>query len=66
MKKISYKGKDGKDLLKTLFEKREDLRKLNFGTTGSKTRNVKKGSSLKKEIARIMTELNKKESWVKN
>ncbi len=57
MKKVAYKDKPLKDLIKTLGEKREALRKLRFGTTGSKTRNVKENSSLRKEIARIMTEL---------
>ena len=59
MKKTSYKDKPTKDLLKTLMEKRESLRKLRFGNTGSKTRNVKEGGSVRKDIARIMTELNK-------
>lgn len=58
MKKTNYKGKAEKELLKALFEKRESLRTLNFNITGSKTRNVGEGSSLKKDIARIMTELN--------
>ncbi|MEK7177129.1 MAG: 50S ribosomal protein L29 [Patescibacteria group bacterium] len=57
MKTTSYKDKPKQDLIKTLGEKREALRKLHFGTSGSKTRNVKEGSSLRKEIARIMTEL---------
>lgn len=57
MKKSNYKGQPTKDLIKTLGEKREALRKLRFGTSGSKTRNVKENSSLRKEIARIMTEL---------
>lgn len=57
MKKINYKGQSVKDLVKTLGEKRESLRKLRFGTSGSKTRNVKENSSLRKEIARVMTEL---------
>ena len=59
MKKVSYKGKSKEDLVKTLMEKREALRKLKFGSTGSKTRNVKGGASMRKDIARIMTELNK-------
>ena len=57
MKKVTYKGKPKQDLIKALADKREALRKLRFGTTGSKTRNVKENSSLRKEIARIMTEL---------
>lgn len=60
MKKTSYKGKLKKDLLKALYEQREILSKFRFGIAGSKTRNVKEGSTAKKEIARIMTELNAK------
>lgn len=58
MKKTIYKGKTKTDLIKALLEKREDLRKLRFGNTGSKSRNVKEGSTIRKDIARIMTELN--------
>jgi len=59
MKKTSYKGKQKDELAKALYEKREKLRAFNFGEAGSKTRDVKEGSGLKKDIARIMTELNK-------
>ena len=58
MKKTSYKDKPKRDLVKTLLEKREAFRTLRFGTAGSKNRNVKSGSSIRKDIARIMTELN--------
>ena len=61
MKKTSYIGKSREDLIKALLNKRETLRKFSFGTAGSHARNVKEGSALRKEIARIMTELNKKE-----
>lgn len=57
MKKVSYKGKSQGDLIKTLGEKREALRKVRFGSTGSKVRSVKESSSLRKDIARVMTEL---------
>lgn len=59
MKKITYSGKSKQDLIKTLGERRETLRKLRFGTTGSKTRNVKELASIRRDVARIMTELNK-------
>lgn len=59
MKKTSYTGKSRNDLIKALSEKREDLRKFRFGEAGSKTRNTKLGVHLRKDIARIMTELNK-------
>lgn len=60
MKKVTYQGKSREDLVKVLGEKREDLRKMRFGTSGSKTRNVKEASMVRKEVARILTELNKK------
>ena len=55
------KNKSPKDLEKMLVEKREALRAFRFGISGSKTRNVKEGSALRKEIARLMTELRKRE-----
>ena len=61
MKKTSYTGKNREDLVKALLDKREALRTFRFGEAGSKTRNVKEGSLLRKEVARILTELNRKE-----
>lgn len=58
MKKTNYSGKSKQDLIKALGERRETLRKLRFGSTGSKARNVKGGVNTRKDIARIMTELN--------
>ncbi len=52
-----YKDKTPKDLQKLITEKREVLRNFRFGSTGSKTKNVKLARTTKKEIARIMTEL---------
>lgn len=59
MKKTSYKDNTEKDLLKALYEQRETLHKFNFGMAGSSKSNVKEGRLAKKEIARIMTELNR-------
>ncbi len=58
MKKTTYKGKSEKDLMSALYEQRSILSKFRFGVAGSKTRDVKAGRAAKKEIARIMTELN--------
>ncbi len=58
MKKTVYKDKSKEDLIKALGVKREDFRKWKFGTTGSKSKNVKEGRNLRKDIARIMTLLN--------
>ncbi|MFC1730858.1 50S ribosomal protein L29 [candidate division KSB1 bacterium] len=52
------KEKSNKDLIKTLNEKREVLRKFRFGISGSKTRNVKEGNNTRKEVAQILTQLN--------
>ncbi|PIP87134.1 50S ribosomal protein L29 [Candidatus Campbellbacteria bacterium CG22_combo_CG10-13_8_21_14_all_36_13] len=49
------------ELKKELFEKKESLRKFIFSMSGSKTRNVKEGRDTKKEIARILTEINKRQ-----
>jgi ribosomal protein L29 len=59
MKKTTYTGKVREDLVKALLEKREALRKFRFGEAGSRTKNVKEGMQIRKEIARIMTEINK-------
>lgn len=45
------------DLHKAINEKREALRGFRFGGAGSRTRNVREGRNLRKEIARMMTEL---------
>lgn len=47
--------------LKTLLsEKKIALRNFRFSVAGSNVRNVKEGNVLKKDIARILTILNKK------
>lgn len=58
MKSNDIKNKDKATLANMLSEKREALRTFRFGSAGSKTRNVKEGSNLKKDIARILTEMN--------
>ena len=51
-----FKEKDDKELSRMLREKRESLRMFRFGSSGSKAKNVKEGKTLKKDIARILTE----------
>jgi ribosomal protein L29 len=46
------------DLHKSLADKREALRAFRFGGAGSRSRNVREGRGLRKEIARLLTELN--------
>lgn len=52
------KNKTPQELQKMIVAKREDLRVFRFGSAGTKTKNVKLGKSIRKEIARMMTELN--------
>jgi ribosomal protein L29 len=59
MKKIDYKTKSETELKKLLDEKREALSKFKFGISGSRTKNVKEGKNTRRDIARILTILNK-------
>lgn len=49
------KDKTKADLVKILDEKKEVLRTFRFGGAGAKTKNVKEGKTITKDIARIMT-----------
>jgi len=57
---VDFKNKTDSDLAKLLREKREALRNFNFNIAGSKIRNVKEGVSIRKEIARVLTEMQKR------
>lgn len=57
MKYAEIKGKDQKTLADMLKDKRDALRAFTFGSAGSKNRNVKEGHNIKKDIARILTEI---------
>jgi len=52
-----YTGKNKKDLMKSLAEKRAALQDFRYELAGGKAKNVKKGKNIRKEIAQIMTEL---------
>ncbi len=56
--------KTEKELVNLLQEKRQALQNFRFSLAGSKTKNVKEGSALRKEIARIMTVMNIKKTAV--
>ena len=60
MKKEKLQGKSERELTDLLREKKESLQKFRFGVTGSKVRNIKEGRNLRREIARILTELRKR------
>jgi ribosomal protein L29 len=49
------------ELKKTLADKRESLRVFRFHGAGSRSRNVREGRTLRKDIARILTELRSRE-----
>ena len=51
-------NKTEKELKALMTEKQVALRNFRFAIAGSKNRNVKEGSKLRKDIARIMTKLN--------
>jgi ribosomal protein L29 len=51
-------NKKTEELKSMLLEKKVALRNFRFGISGSKTRNMKEGKNLRKDIARILTVLN--------
>lgn len=56
--KESFKKLDGKtqrELVKLLAEKKDALQSFKLGNTRSKTKNVKEGRGIRKEIAQIMS-----------
>lgn len=48
------------ELAKLLHEKRLSVRQFRFDITGSKVKNIKDGANMRKEVARILTEINKR------
>ena len=54
------KTPDTKEILETLNAKREALRVFRFGVAGGKVKNVKEGRTIRRDIARTLTTLNKK------
>lgn len=60
-KKIDYKNNTAEELRKIAGDKREELRALRFSVAGSKNRDVKAASKLRKEIARALTALTAKQ-----
>ena len=58
--KISLKEMSKEDLKKELGLLRENLRVIHFKAEGSRSKNLKESSILKKQIARVLTETNSK------
>lgn len=57
MKTKDIKGQSKSALLKTLKEKRDAFQAFKYELSGGKAKDVKKGRNIRKEIARILTEL---------
>ena len=57
---MDLKGKKTEELKKMISDKRDALGAFRFGSSGAKTKDVKEAMHLKKDIARILTEMNKK------
>jgi ribosomal protein L29 len=62
MKIKDITSKSINELNNLLTEKREALRVFRFGGAGSKTKNVKEGRSIRRDIARILTLINSKKA----
>lgn len=58
MKTKAITNKTQADLAKAIAEKREALRVFRFGGAGAKTKNVREGRMIRREIARLLTALN--------
>lgn len=49
------------ELQREVAEKSEALRAFRFGGAGSRTRNVREGRNLRREVAQILTEIKSRE-----
>ncbi len=54
---MDFKTYTVEDLNKFVSDKREALREFRFGGAGSRSRNVREGRTLRKDIARALTEI---------
>lgn len=59
-KKENFKEMKKDELIKKLAFLREEVRVIRFKAEGSKSKNVKEALTFKKQIAQILTELNRK------
>lgn len=58
-KEENLKGMKKEELKKKLLDLEEKIRILRFKAEGSKSKNVKESVSLRKQVARVLTEINK-------
>ena len=56
--KLNFKEMKKDELIKKLAFLREEVRVIRFKAEGSKSKNVKESSILKKQIAQVLTEIN--------
>ena len=59
-KKENLKEMKKDELVKKLTLLKEEVRVIKFKAQGSKSKNVKEQAALKKQIAQVLTEINKK------
>jgi ribosomal protein L29 len=65
--KENLKEMKKEELEKKLISLREEIRVIKFKTEGSKSKNVKELANLRKQIAKVLTEINRAEGGqVKN
>ena len=58
--------KDKKDieLQKLLWKNKKELRLFKFSLSGAKTKNTKEGKEIRKNIAQILTEVNRRKKQI--
>lgn len=61
MHMTDFSKRTPEELRAFVAEKREALRVFRFGASGSRARNVREGREMRKDIARALTELRKRE-----
>lgn len=57
---MDFKKQTTEELRRLVSENREKLQAFRFAMSGGKTKNVKEGRNLRKEIARALTEIKHK------
>jgi len=60
MKKLKTKELSDSDLDKKIKNKREDLRQIRFDVAGTKAKDVKQARNTRRDVARLLTEANKR------
>ena len=60
MKAKELKTKKDEELVKLLKSKRQELRKIRFGSAGSQAKDVSRIGTVRRDVAKILTELNRR------